>query len=76
MVWGAEDGRTRAQRFPCGDSFPDPGGVDAHLPVGRGRGPDRDLSGAGQGVGLLLPAGGAYRGGGAARGRAQARPRL
>jgi hypothetical protein len=49
-------------------------GVDAHLPVGRGRGPGRDPGGAGQGVGLLLPAGGAYREGGAAGGRARARP--
>jgi hypothetical protein len=72
---GAEDGRTRTQRFPCDDSFPDPGGVDAHLPVGRGRGPGRDPGGAGQGVGLLLPTSGAYHGGGAAEGRARARPR-
>jgi hypothetical protein len=45
---------------------PWPGGVDAHLPVGRGRGPGRDPGGAGQGAGLLLPAGGPHRGGGAA----------
>ena len=35
--------------------------VDAHLPIGRGRGLDHDLGGAG----LLLPASGAHRGGGA-----------
>uniref|UniRef100_A0A0E0FHB0 Uncharacterized protein n=1 Tax=Oryza nivara TaxID=4536 RepID=A0A0E0FHB0_ORYNI len=57
-----------------GGPVPDPprvGGVDAHLPVGRRRGPGRHPRRARQGAGLLLPARRAHRG---ARGRVPRHP--